>query len=866
MPELLEREQALGQLAGALKLVALGTGRTLVVAGEAGIGKTSLVERFEEQHRGQARFLWGACDALLTPRPLGPLYDIAAQLSGDLLSLLERNAPRPRIFSALLAEVPPARRPSVVVIEDVHWADEATLDLIKFLGRRITRTSALLILTYRDDEVGPRHPLRLLLGDLPAGTISRVTVAPLSEAAVEVLARRAGHPAAGVYAVTGGNPFFVTEVLASAAPGVPPTVRDAVLARAERLSPRARSVLDAAAVIGARAEPWLLRAVVGDDTAPVEEAVSRGLLRSIEGGFAFRHELARQAILDAIPPATARALHHAVLDALRSSPAGGDDPARLAHHAEAAGDGQAVLRYAPEAGDRAVALGAHREAAAQYARALRFAHALEPARRARLLERYAQEASVLDQLAESIEARRCAVELFRAAGEPLKAGANMARLASHLVSAGRNAEGERLSRQAIELLETLPPGPELVTAYRIQAGLRMLNRDTREAVAWGERALALATAMGTPEEIAAIHNAIGSALLTAGVDEGRRHLELSRALAQEAGLDPAVALAYLNLGSALGEQHRFHEAEEALAAGIAYAAERDLDNMRNYMVAWQALVHLYLGRWNEAAEEASDVLRRPATSAIARIMALVALGRLRARRGDPDAMSPLGEALALAQQTATLQRVAPVRAARAEAAWLAGRSETVLLEARAAFDLAAQHDHAWFIGELGFWRWRVGDLAAPPPGSARPFRLQMEGDWQAAADAWAQMGCPYEQARALADGDDEAARRAVTIFDHLGARPAAELVRRQLRARGVRSIPRGPRAVTRRNPAGLTARELEILALLGEGLQNAEIASRLVLSPKTVDHHVSAVLAKLEARSRAEAVAAAYRLGILARS
>jgi DNA-binding CsgD family transcriptional regulator len=863
MAELLERDQALGHLDSILKLVGLGTGRTVLASGEAGIGKTSLVERFADRHRGETRILWGACEALFTPRPLGPLYDIASQLPSDLLSLLESNAPRPRIFGALLGELQPGRRPSVVVIEDVHWADEATLDLVKFLGRRITRTSALLILTYRDDEVGPRHPLRLLLGDLPGGTLSRVPLAPLSEAAVEMLARKADRPAAGVYAVTGGNPFFVTEVLASATPGVPPTVRDAVLARAERLPPSARSVLDVAAAIGAKAEAWLLQAVAGDGMPAVEEAVSRGLLRPVEGGFSFRHELARQAILDTLPPARAAALHKAILDALRSSPAGPDDLARLAHHADAAGDGEAVLQYAPVAGDRAAALGAHREAAAQYVRAIRFAHALEPSRGARLFESYAMECTILDRLDEGIRARQKAIELFRTAGDRLKEGENLARLGSSLVFSGRTAEGEQAARRAIEILESLPASPELATAYRIQAGLRMLNRDTHEAVAWGEKALALAKKFGVTESIVSVHNAIGSALLTAGNDEGRRYLETSRVLAEEAGLEVAVAGAHLNLGSALGEQHRFREAEKALTAGISYAAERDFDQNRNYMMAWRGLVYMYLGRWDEAAGEALAVLSRPGIAASTRIMALVALGRLRARRGDPDVMSPLDEALHLAEQTATLQRVAPVRTARAEAAWLAGRSQAVIEEARAAFDLAARHEHAWFIGELGFWRWRAGDLEAPPPSAAPPFRLQMEGNWRDAAEAWAQMGCPYEQARALADGDAEAGRKALLIFQHLGARPAAELVRRNMRAQGIRGIPRGPRASTMRNPAKLSARELEVLLLLAQGLQNAEIASRLVLSFRTVDHHVSAVLAKLDARSRAEAVAAAYRLGIL---
>jgi len=396
--------------------------------------------------------------------------------------------------------------------------------------------------------------------------------------------------------------------------------------------------------------------------------------------------------------------------------------------------------------------------------------------------------------------------------------------------------------------------------------VRMLNRDTPEAVAWGEKAITLAKQFGAQEVVIGAYNIIGAALLVAGDDRGRRHLETSLEMARAAGLDVNVASAYTNLGSALGEQHRFREADEYLTAGIAFCRERDLDQSLFYMTAWRALVHLYLGRWNDAAEDASFVLRRVGASTISRIMALIAVGRLRARRGDPEVKVSLDEALQLASQTETLQRLGPVRAARAEAAWLAGNYDAVGTEARAGFDLAMRHEHTWFVGELAFWRWRVGDLEAPPPTAAEPFRLQMDGNWGAAADAWERIGCPYERARALADGDEEAQRTALAIFEELGARPAAEIVRRSLRAQGIRDIPRGPRAVTRSNPAGLSARELEVLSLLGEGLQNAEIAARLFLSAKTIDHHVSAILAKLSARSRAEAVAAAYRSGILSQS
>jgi DNA-binding CsgD family transcriptional regulator len=280
------------------------------------------------------------------------------------------------------------------------------------------------------------------------------------------------------------------------------------------------------------------------------------------------------------------------------------------------------------------------------------------------------------------------------------------------------------------------------------------------------------------------------------------------------------------------------------------------------MQAWQALTHLAQGRWTQAAELGSAVVRRSSASAISRIAALIALGRLRARRGDPDA-GALDEALALALPTKALQRVGPVRAARAEAAWLAGDRERARREAEAAWELAVGHGHPWFTGELAYWRWRAGERVAPPAWPARVYVREIAGDWRKAAAEWERRGCPYERARALAVGDRPAQLAALGIFDTLGARPAAEALRRHLREEGVHQIPRGPRRVNREHPFGLTSREIEILRALDQGLRNAEIGQRLHISPKTVDHHVSAVLAKLDVGSRGAAARLARERGLL---
>ncbi len=863
--QLLERDSFLLELNDLLSVAADGHGRLVFVAGEAGVGKTVLVKEFCRAARPRVRVLRGTCDPLSTPRPLGPLIDIAGQVGGELDRLLQEAGQRYKVFSAFLGLLAHRPDPAVVVFEDVHWADEATLDLLRFIGRRIDTVPALLIATYRDDEVGPRHPLRIVLGDLAtSAAVRRLTIPRLTEPAVRQLAEGRAIDAANLYQQTGGNPFFVTEALASGQAGIPATVRDAVLARAARLSPPARSALDAAAVIGSNIETRVLMAVAGPEMEAIEECATAGVLRAQENGFAFRHEIARETILDTISPQRLITLHQMVLAALEASEARPDMLARLAHHAEAAGDRERVLQYAPASARRAAELRAHREAAAQYARALRFAGTMDEIERATLLEDYATECQVVDDLERAIVARQEATEIWHRAGQPSREAENLGRLGHLFILTGRNGDGEAAGRAALDLLEELPAGLELARAYMFQARLRMLNRDNAEAISWGEKAIDLAERHGHTQTIAAACNSVGSAMMLSGIDQGRRYLERSLELSRDIAHDSGVASAYGNLGSASGEMYQFSLATRYLTEGIAFATEHDLDFEQWYMVSWQALCHLYQGRWSEATEDASAVVRRPVVATISRIMALIALGRVRARRGDPDVWAALDEALELSRETATLQRLGPVHAARAEAAWLMGDHERVVEEARACYELALHHKHIWHVGELSLWLWRAGALDAAPEGAAEPFALQISGHWAEAAQAWKQLNCPYEAARALADGDDEATlKQALREFERLGAAPMVAVATRRLRELGARGIPRGPRPATLANLAGLTPREVEVLHLLAEGLRNAEIAERLFLSPKTVGHHVSSVLAKLDVHSRAEAAREAVRLGLI---
>jgi ATP/maltotriose-dependent transcriptional regulator MalT len=854
--KLLERDELLSNLQSQLQRAAEGPGALLFVEGEAGIGKTALLRAFAARVAERWPVRWGACDALQTPRPLGPLHDIAGQIGGELADALAGEADRLRVFGAFLDGL--TRGPSLVLIEDLHWADEATLDLLRYVGRRIARTRSLVVGSFRSDELGPAHPLRLLLGDLATSGVQRLTPEPLSADGVRQLAGERRIDVGELHRVTGGNPFFVTEVLAAGG-GVPATVRDAVLTRAARLGESARAILDAAAVAGPRVEPWLLRELAAAESNAVEQCLATGVLRVDEGLFVFRHELARQAILQLLSPTRLMTLHGLVLRALQAERTSAVDLARLAHHAEGAGIVEAVLELAPAAAREAAARGAHVQATQQYARALRFAPSSGSAPAA-LLDDYAAECQMAALMDQAVDARRRAAALWREAGHRERQAMTLARLAHVLVVAGQNSPGEAALREALSLVDPRAETAAAVATRRWSAYVRMLDRDVEDAIAEGSRALAIAERLH--DEEAAVHclNTMGSSMIVAGrVDEGLRHLEASRERAERLHSDFWVSNALGNLGTACGEAYRFDLAEGYLRRGIEYCGERDIDYARLYQLSWLALVHLYRGRWTEAGSTAHEVLANRRAPGIARMMALIALGRERARRGDPGVWEALDEARALASQTATLQRVAPMRAARAEAAWLEGRDADAVAEAAPGIELAARKRHPWFAAELSYW----ARTPAPALGEKNPFALEAAGGWQAAADAWRAIECPFETARALSGGDEAAQREALAIFESLGARPMADRVRHGLRAAGARDLPRGPRETTRNHPAGLTSKEVAVLELLAQGMRSKDIAQRLHRSARTVEHHLAAIFAKLGVANRAEAVSAAYRLGVV---
>ena len=856
---LLERQQQLETLAQSFSEARAGAGKLILIAGEAGLGKSSLVEQFVADTRRHARVLWGACDALETPRALGPVHEIAAQIS-----VLDGRAALPDdsrdwLFGALFAQLVPPQRATVVVLEDVHWADESTLDFFRFIGRRIQRTGALLIATYRDEELSPNHPARLALGELTGRHVIRMRLAPLSAAAVSEMAKNSCWNPAQLYQITGGNPFFVSEALACPGERVPETVRDAVLARLMRCSSAARELAELVCISPGKTERWLIAAMLGSHGAAIDEGVTRGLLSTHGDAVSFRHELARLAVYSTLPQEHAREMHGRVLQALEGH---NGDLTQLVHHAALAENATAVLKYAPLAAREAARLGAHRQAAAHLSAALRHREALPTLIQAELFERHAEECALTNQSGDAIASGREALNLWRLEGKVEAQGRVLCFLSPEYRMSGDRLGANESIAEAISLLEPLPPSAHLAMAYSVRSRLASNRGMDRQAVDFGGRALALAREFGDAMIESYSLNNIGSALLIAGDLSGYEPLEKSLALALENKLDECAARGYCNLVFCATLNHHIARAEQVFRDGVAFCEERGLFSSFAYLRTYAARTALDRGDWAGAAQMLFELPQTIELVPAQRVPTLTTLALLRIRRGDPGADELLNEIYDLALSMDEPERLGRITAARAEQAWYRGEIEAVARETALGLRELADRKIPWVKGELLFWQSKAHALEPNCSDIPEPYRLMLTGEWQAAADAWEKIGMPYEQALSLAEGSDESLLQSLVILDRLGACPLETMVRKRLRERGVRGVPRGPREATRSNPKGLSEREFEVLALLVEGCSNANIARRLHRSTKTIDHHVSAILCKLDVHSRTEAITAAFGLGI----
>jgi DNA-binding CsgD family transcriptional regulator len=524
-----------------------------------------------------------------------------------------------------------------------------------------------------------------------------------------------------------------------------------------------------------------------------------------------------------------------------------------------------MFQYASVAAREAAAAGAHRESVAQYERALRVAEDLELSALAEMYVRHSEECHFINEFSGEESSLRAAIECYRQLGDRRGEGRAL-RLLGHATECrtGDLDAGAALVRRSVEVLETTEPGLDLAMSYLSVASFSTVVEDLEPASGWLRRAMAIPAVAGDPlfqARALMIEGYLEYVAKPGGrVDKSEGALRIAR----EAGLDNEAGLAYMNICACAARIHDYDTLDRYVDEGIAYCTARDLDLHANYLILDRALGELDRGRWGPAAESAERVRRDPRAGPEEGAMALTVLGLVRARRGDPSVWAALDGAAELCGPGTGPNVLVPLACARAEALFLEGRENEIAGATAEEFARGVEAKQRWQLPALAIWRRRarVADPDLDPAVVCGPYQA-MFGDRPAdAVKAWQALGCLYEAAWAGIDsGDGALLEWALVELRTLGARPAATIAGGRLRELGAK-VPRGPRPQTRQNPAGLTGRELEVLALLADGMRNVDIGKRLVVSEKTVDHHVSAILRKLDVRTRTQAAATAARLGL----
>jgi DNA-binding CsgD family transcriptional regulator len=851
---ILERDEQLSALNGLLDDVESSGGRVVLVRGEAGIGKSALVGRFLEDSRERAHTLFGACDDLTTPQPFGPIWDIARQ-DASLTEPLATGNHR-AIMESMLDLLSRSLRPTVLILEDTQWADEATLDLIKFLGRRIARTNGLLILTYRDIEVDADHPLRQVIGDLPLANLVRMPLSRLSAEAVASLIEEDTFDVDEVVALTGGNPLFVTEVLASGTTTVPSSIRDSVLARASKLSPGARRVLNLVSVVPGEAEASVIDTILDPTADQLIEGVHQGLLRTSDTALSFPHELQRRAIESALSATELRDLNQQVLDVLGASA----DPSRLAHHATQAGDVDAIIEFTPQAARTAITNRSTREAVSHFRALEPYLDRIGTQEQAAILHDWAKQEHYLDNPR--------SVELFDQAIETLRLVGDQQRLAQTLTMASRvnglygyHANALTYCTEAVTILERYGPSLDLVTALSHRAFLEFIHTEEDDAILpLVNQAVFVATELADDLAMARALITKAQLIYSRGDDGGMTLMEEGLRSAERAGDHWGEVRTLTNIAGMYGDVRDMTRAADFSQRALSTAVRYGLGSMEVKQIAMESEFLLWTGDWTAAENAATAAL---GSNPSVERLAWRVLGCLQSRRGRNEARTAILHMWSLVHTADGIAIIDPAAAALAEYLWLSGEDEPAMVQ-RLTEVLAdgIAIGKPWPSGAFAFWMWKLGLLDHTPDGTADFFGWIIAGDYKQAAAFWHDKGIPYEEGLALMHGDDAEQIEAIRIFDQLGAAAAASKVRHALSEQGV-VVPRGKAQSTRQHAAGLTARQSEVLDLLAEGLTNAQIADRLFVSHRTVENHVAAVLMKLDAPSRYAAVSVGRNQGII---
>ncbi len=863
--KLIERDDFLDLLHSGFQKIASGKeGHCFFILGEPGMGKTSLVKTFLTEIEDEGVQYTGACDSLFTPRPLAPLYDLALQIKGDWARKIESIVSRTELFTRFAQELTNKEMPVVLVFEDIHWADEATLDFVKFFARRIRLTNCLFILTCRDDEVSQQHSLVNVLGDLPPDTFTRIQLMPLSRQAVSKLADEKGYDAENVYSVSGGNPFYVNEILASYSPGVPDNVKDAILSVYNKQEEGTKNAWQLFSIIPEGLEINRFSKIKSSWDEGIDHCFALKIIIIKKDKIIFKHELYRRTIENSLSPFKRIALNKKLLDTFLTSFEEEGEIERILHYAKNANENALVVKYAPLAAKQAACVGAHIEASKLFLTAIEYSDGKDKDHLVELYEAYAYECYLINQIKDAIIYQGKALKIWQEKKEIEQTGNSMRFLSRLWWFDGNHREAEKYGNQAIEILQDKPASKAQAMAYSNMSQLKSAMDQSDECLFWGEKAMAVAKEVGDEETLAHALNNMGSALVLnqSSKQKGIALLQQSLEIALKNSYHEHVARFYSTLGTNGVTIKDYAFAKKMLEEGIQYCEERDIDSLKLYMLASKARLGLETGKWDEAYSITNNLLKKENLPPVIKIGALTVLATIKMRRGKRDALPLLLEAKTKAFETNELQRIIPVFLSLLEYEWITGESyiETEVLSG--AIERMVKLEKFSKKSRFHFWLKKVGKEYLLPTGenedksvSGVPFRLD--------ASFWEKLGCPYEQALTLVEGNEDDKREALLIIQQLGGDAVYEKIKMEMRAVGIKKIPRGMRLSTKTNPAQLTNRELDVLQLLHKAVQNKEIAQTLFISPKTVDHHISSILFKLDVNTRAKAVSEAVRLGIL---
>ncbi len=859
--ELLERAGELQSLQGALDDARKGRGTTALLCGDAGIGKTSLIRAFLSSV-DDVTVLLGGCDDLIAPRSFGPFRDMARR-SDHLPADLETAPERENLLGHLLDLMERTLRPTIAVIEDVHWADDASLDVIRYLMRRMPSLPALLVLSLRDRELPEHHPLSALTSGPSDRPPLLLRLQPLSPAAIAELAAETDLDAAYLHEVSGGNPFYVGQMLAASSTDIAESVRDTVLARADRLSPSGKDALRLLSVMPAGADASLARMLFAEDPDALHDAEGCGLLEVRDDRITFRHDLGREAIERSLTFGQRMALNHRVLEALVASNA---DRTSLVHVARAAGDAARATEFALDVLRGELAPTNHREVWTLSRIALEHTAGLDDLTIADLHMQAAEAGRTTNNHSAGRDHAEEAVRILRATGAGSSELAQAWMLtATASASIGENERSAHGFEQARRMLEALPPEPNLATCYCRLGAIAMITGRHEEGSRWANLAIDLCEEHGWQQPLVCALGVRGTSRSCRGDEGGFSDLERARELGAMYGPVERHAINVYNSAVCLLRWCRPIEAAPLIDEAERLAREHGFDHMVYRARIQQGIVLIMRGDVDAAERLLEELAAADARQAGAiRGSALAALGRIYARRGDPRAEGTIEQAWKMSLTTGEHQKVAVAGISKLELAWLERRDDEVRMLATRLLDVAERTGHLRLRAEALRYLLRIGDDVEPFEGCPAAYEAALSGNFGRAAALWDRAGQPYEYALELVESTDPSlAFEGLRTLDRLGATRTADLARLRLRSRGFASVPRGPRRANDGTVPVLTDRQFDVMELLARGLTNQEIADELFVARRTVDNHVSAILTRLDVDSRHDAVQEAEARGLL---